>query len=116
MSVCRGVYVGVGWLVDESTRHKMLNHIVNTDRRNEVTDHFHRYNINGKWFFGDIVCEIEEGDAKNIETLAALPALVDDGTFGMNYGMILYDCGFTIEEINEEWGTAQIYFVHWVDC
>jgi hypothetical protein len=62
-----------------------------------------------------MVCEIEAGDAKNIETLAALPGLTDDGTFGFKYGMILYDCGFTVDEINEEWGTAQIYFVHWVD-
>lgn len=116
MSMYQGVYVGVGWLVDEATRNKMLNHIVNTERRNEVADCFHRYNINGKWFFGEMVCEIEAGDAKNIETLAALPGLTDDGTFGFKYGMILYDCGFTIDEINEEWGTAQIYFVHWVDC
>ena len=46
MSMYRGVYVGVGWLVDESTRHKMLNHIVNTERRNEVADHFNRYSVN----------------------------------------------------------------------
>lgn len=116
MSMCQGVYVGVGWLVDETTRNKMLNYIVNTERRNEVADCFHRYNINGKWFFGEMVCEIEAGDAKNIETLAALPGLTDDGTFGFKYGMILYDCGFTVDEINEEWGTAQVYFVHWMDC
>lgn len=116
MSMYSGVYVGVGWIVDETDRHKMLNHIVNTERRNDVADHFHRYNMNGKWFFGDIVYEIPEGTAKTMETLITLPALTDDGSFGLKYGMLLVDCGIPVEEINTTWANAGVYIIHWVDC
>lgn len=116
MSACRGACVGVGWLVDDSARLKMLNHIVNTERRNEISDHFFRYSVKNKWFFGDIVYELPEGEAKSIETLAALPVLQDDSSFGLKFGMILVDCGLSVDEINEYWSIPNIYFIHWCDC
>lgn len=116
MSMYQGVCVGVGWLVDEKTRHKMLNYIVNTERRNEISDYFFRYSMKEKWFFGDIIYELPEGEAKSIETLATLPGLQDDGSFGLKYGMILTDCGISIEKINEDWSSPGIYFIHWSDC
>lgn len=110
-----GVYLGLGWLVDEKTRNELLSYTENIDRANDIADHFHRYNTDGKWFFGEILYEIPEGQAKSLETLGVLPAFEDPAKFGLEYGMMLIDCGVSVEEINTSWSNATLYLVHWVD-
>ena len=95
----------------------MLRNVRESERRNEIIDCMHMFSMNpSKYFFGEIIAEMEEGSAHSIESLAALPGLVDDGSFGIKYGSMLYDCGLSAEEINQNWCSPNIYFVHWVDC
>lgn len=117
MSMYQGVFVGVGYIVDAEQKAEMLDNVVNTDRRNQIIDNFYRIDVlHEKHFFGEVIYRIPEGRAVTIETLAALPGLTDDGSFGIKYGSMLYDMGIPVEEINTTWGKPNIYIVHWEDC
>lgn len=117
MSMYQGVFVGVGYVVDAEQRAEMLDNVVDHDRKNQIIDNFHLINVcYEKYFFGEIIYEIPEGKAVTIDTLAALPGLTDDGSFGIKYGSMLCDMGIPIEEINTTWGKPNIYIVHWEDC
>lgn len=117
MSMYQGVYVGIGYLVDAEQRVEMLDQVQDFNCRDEISTHFHRIDVcYEKYFFGKIIYEIPEGKAVSIETLAALPGLTDDGSFGIKYGSMLYDMGIPVEEINTTWGKPNIYIVHWEDC
>lgn len=117
MSMYQGVFVGVGYLVDAEERAEMLEKVIDHDRRNQIIDHFRLYDVcNEKYFFGEVIYEIPEGKAVSVETLAVLPGLTDDGSFGIKYGSMLYDMGLDIETINTVWNRPNIYIVHWTDC
>lgn len=106
------VYLGIGWLVDNDTHEKLLNYTENTDRANEIADNFYEYNANGKWFFGEILYEIPEGEAKTLMTLISIQSLFNFEEFSLNYGMMLVDCGLSVEEINESWSNPDLFIIH----
>ena len=115
-----GTFVGVGYLLSERERQQLMGHLENTNiqRYDNIMDNMFCYDSGEeKWFFGEIVCELDsQGDAKSLETLAALPILQDDGTFGLKYGEMLLDCGLSVEEINTKWGKPNIYIVTYYYC
>lgn len=109
-----GTFVGVGYVLSERERQQLLGHLENTNlqRYDSIMDNMFCYDGGEKWFFGEIVYELDShGEAKSLETLATLPILQDDGTFGLKYGKMLTDCGLSIEEINTKWGQPNIYIV-----
>lgn len=114
-----GTFIGVGYLLTENERAELMEHLCDTNpqRYNEIMDEMHCYDGDDKWFFGERIYELDGwGDAKSLETLAALPALQDDGSFGLKYGAMLVDCGVSIEEINTKWGRPNIYVVTYCYC
>ncbi len=112
-----GVYIGIGYIITEQERTAMLNNIITNERRNEIIDCMHRISPSpSKYLLGEIIADMPEGSAHSIESLAALPGLTKGPEFGLKYGLILYDCGLSPEEINKNWANPNIYFVHWVDC
>lgn len=109
-----GTFVGVGYVLSEQERQQLMGHLKDTNpqRYNDIIDNMFCYDGNEKWFFGEKVYELNsQGEAKSLETLAALPILQDDGTFGLKYGKMLTDCGLSVEEINTKWGQPNIYIV-----
>ena len=114
-----GTYVGVGYLLSEDERSALMDPLMDTNpqRYNEIMDNMSCYDGDDKWFFGEIIYELDGwGEAKSLETLATLPALCDDGTFGAKYGLILVDCGVSIEEINTTWSKPTVYIVTYCYC
>ena len=114
-----GTFIGVGYLLTENERAELMEHLYDTNpqRYNEIMDEMCCYDGDDKWFFGERIYELDGwGDAKSLETLATLPALQDDGTFGIKYGAMLVDCGVSIEEINTKWGRPNIYIVTYCYC
>lgn len=106
-------YIGIGWIVNEEDRKKILAGINLADRKDAIRNCFHQYNQKGQWFFGELIAEIPEGNAKNIATIAALTGLNTIDDFGLEYGSIFYECGISIDEINEKYKVANFYFIHW---
>lgn len=116
MSKEYGAYVGVGYLLSEKERVRLLAEVIGTPRYDAFMENFHALDTNQEeWFFGEIVCDIDGGSAMAIDTIARLPALVDDGSFGIKYGAILSACGVSAEEINASWARPNIYICHWED-
>ena len=114
-----GTYVGVGYILTEQERYELMRQLedTNTQRYNEIMDNMYCYDGDAHWFFGEIIYELDGwGEAKSLETLATLPALNDDGTFGIKYGSMLADCGISIEEINTKWGRPNIYIITYCYC
>lgn len=114
-----GTFIGVGYILSEQERQQLMEHLEDTNpqRYDEIMDNMFCYDGDGKWFFGEIIYELDGwGDAKSLEALATLPALCDDGTFGAKYGAMLVDCGVGIEEINTKWGRPNIYIVTYCYC
>lgn len=114
-----GTYVGVGYILTEQERYELMHQLEDTNpqRFNEIIDNMYCYDGDAHWFFGEIVYELDGwGEAKSLETLATLPALNDDGTFGIKYGSMLADCGISIEEINTKWGRPNIYIITYCYC
>ena len=115
-----GTFVGVGYLLSEEERINLMDHLADTNpqRYNEIMDYMFCYDdSNENWFFGERIYELDGwGEAKSLETLATLPALQDDGSFGAKYGAMLVDCGVSIEEINTKWGRPNIYIVTYCYC
>lgn len=114
-----GAFVGVGYILSEQERQQLMEPLedANPQRYNEIMDNMYCYDSDEKWFFGEIIYQLDGwGDAKSLETLATLPALCDDGTFGSKYGAMLVDCGISIEEINTKWGRPNIYIVTYCYC
>ena len=114
-----GTYVGVGYILTEQERYELMRQLedTNTQRYNEIMDNMYCYDGDAHWFFGEVVYELDGwGEAKSLETLATLPALNDDGTFGIKYGSMLADCGISIEEINTKWGRPNIYIITYCYC
>ncbi|MBQ8807497.1 MAG: hypothetical protein IJZ68_13860 [Bacteroidaceae bacterium] len=115
-----GTFVGVGYLLSEKERVDLMDHLVDTNpqRYNEIMDYMFCYDDSDEnWFFGERIYELDEwGEAKSLETLATLPALQDDGSFGIKFGAMLVDCGVSIEEINTKWGRPNIYIVTYCYC
>lgn len=116
MSMYQGAYVGVGYIVDANQKAELLSKVENHDRLNQIIDNFHPIDGDREYFFGEVIYTIPSGHAASVETLAALPGLTDDGSFGIKYGSMLYDMGIPVEEINTTWGKPNIYIVHWEDC
>lgn len=117
MSMYNGVFVGVGYPLTEEERVRLLGPVIGSPRYEEIMDEFHPLDTNRtKWFFGEIIYEIPEGKAVAIDTIAKLPVLCDDGSFGIKYGSILCELGVPAEEINTTWDNPNIYIVHWEDC
>lgn len=114
MSNYSGAYIGVGYILSEEERVALLAPLVGTEAYDDAMDNFHAYRPD-MWFFGKIVYQYDGAEAHSIESLAALPGLQDDGSFGLKYGAILSSCGLSVETINEKWGRPDIYFVHWFD-
>ena len=108
------VYLGLGWLINEKTRNELLSYTENVDKANDIADHFHRYNTDGKWFFGEILYKIPEGEAKTLMTLISIQSLFNFEEFSFNYGMMLVDCGLSVEEINESWSNPDLFVIHGV--
>lgn len=112
MGMYEGTFIGVGYIVSEEKRRKLFQkghdpHIMNT--------YFFRVN-DDTWFFGRKAYDFDEfGEAKSIDTLATLPLLQDDGTFGIELGEILLSLGVSVEEINTKWCSPNIYVVFWQD-
>lgn len=114
-----GTFVGVGYILSERERQQLMEHLedANPQRYNDIMDNMFCYDGDDRWFFGERVYELDGwGDAKSLETLATLPVLQDDGTFGVKYGSMLVDCGVSIEEINTKWGHPNIYIVTYCYC
>ena len=115
-----GTFVGIGYILSEKEREELMDHLIDTNpqRYNEIMDNMFCYDDSDEnWFFGERVYELDGwGDAKSLETLATLPVLQDDGTFGAKYGAMLVDCGVSIEEINTKWGRPNIYIVTYCYC
>ena len=114
-----GTFIGVGYLLTEDERVELMKPLidVNPQRYNDIMDNMCCYDGDEKWFFGERIYELDGwGDAKSLETLATLPALQDDGSFGLKYGSMLVDCGVSIEEINTKWGRPNIYIVTYCYC
>lgn len=115
-----GTFVGVGYLLSEKERVDLMDHLVDTNpqRYNEIMDYMFCYDDSDEnWFFGERIYELDGwGEAKSLETLATLPALQDDGSFGIKFGTMLVDCGISIEEINTKWGRPNIYIVTYCYC
>lgn len=114
-----GTYVGIGYILTEQERYELMHQLEDTNpqRFNEIIDNMYCYDGDAHWFFGEIVYELDGwGEAKSLETLATLPALNDDGTFGIKYGSMLADCGISIEEINTKWGRPNIYIITYCYC
>lgn len=119
MSMDFGTFVGVGYLLTEEERAALMGPIskINPQLFNRIMDNLWCYNENGDWFFGERIYTLDcWGEAKSLETLAALPALQDDGTFGLKYGEILSGCGLSVEEINTKWGHPNVYIVTYCYC
>ena len=119
MSMYNGAFVGVGYIVSEQEREALFRPLWLADdvaTYNDIMDECF-WRINEKtWFFGEKAYDLDEfGEAKSVETLAVLPALNDNGSFGEKYGDVLLKFGLSIEEINTKWCSPQIYFVYWVD-
>ena len=114
-----GAYVGVGYLLSEEERSALMDPLVDTNpqRYNEIMDNMHCYDSDGQWFFGEIIYTMDGwGEAKSLETLATLPGLCDDGSFGAKYGLMLVDCGIGIEEINTKWNKPSVYIITYCYC
>lgn len=114
MSMDFGTFIGVGYLLTEQERAALMDPISETNPQlfNQMMDNLWPYNEDSDWFFGERIYKMNGwGEAKSLETLAALPALQDDGTFGLKYGEMLTGCGLSIEEINTKWGRPNIYIV-----
>ena len=109
-----GTFVGVGYLLSEEELDALVANLT-SEQYIKFRENVWCYDVeNGKHFFGEIVYRFDEwGEAKSIETLATLPALQDDGSFGLKYGELLLMCGVSIEEINTTWANPNIYFVTW---
>lgn len=109
-----GTFVGIGYILTEQERENLMGHLADTnpERYNNIMNNMYCYDDDKHWFFGERIYELDSwGEAKSIETLAALPGLADDGSFGLKYGAFLVDCGVSIEEINTKWGRPNIYIV-----
>lgn len=100
-------YIGFGWIVDKITYLKLLNHIVIKERREKIEKHFHSINKN-LWFLGDI---LDECDDKN-PAFSLSNLKVVDNSFGFKYGVIFYECGLSVEEINENWSNPEYYVIN----
>lgn len=114
-----GTFIGVGYILTEQEREELLHDIeeTNPNRYNDIMDCMYPYDGDAHWFFGERICELDGwGQAMSLETIAALPGLVDDGSFGLKYGAMLVDCGVPIEEINTTWSKPNIYVVTWCFC
>lgn len=114
-----GAYVGVGYVLTNQEREELLGNLAETnpERYNDIMDNMDCYDGEDHWFFGERIYVLDGwGEAKSIETLAALPVLQDDGSFGAKYGAMLVDCGVSIEEINTKWGKPNIYFITYCYC
>ena len=115
-----GTFIGVGYLLSEEERVNLMDHLVDTNpqRYNEIMDYMFCYDdSNENWFFGERIYELDGwGEAKSLETLATLPALQDDGSFGIRFGAMLVDCGVSIKEINTKWSRPNIYIVTYCYC
>jgi hypothetical protein len=114
-----GAFVGVGYVLTNQERKDLMGHLADTnpERYNDIMDNMHCYDGENYWFFGERAYELDGcGDAKSLETLATLPILQDDGSFGAKYGAMLIDCGLSIEEINTKWGRPNIYIVTYCYC
>lgn len=110
-----GTFIGVGYLLSETERANLIDHLLDTNPQlyNEIMDNMFCYNVEDKkWFFGERIYELDGlGEAKSLETLATLPALQNDGSFGIKFGAMLADCGVSIEEINTKWDRPNIYII-----
>lgn len=108
-----GAFVGVGYVLTDKEQEDLIGNLYDTnpEKYKIIMDNMYCYD-GTHWFFGECIYTLDcWGEAKSIETLAALPALCDDGTFGLKYGAMLVDCGVSIEEINTKWGKPNIYFI-----
>ena len=111
-----GAFVGVGYVLTDQEREDLMSHLADTnpERYNDIMDNMYCYDGDDHWFFGERVYHLDGwGEAKSVETLATLPGLCDDGSFGLKYGPMLVDCGVSIEEINTTWANPSIYFITW---
>lgn len=114
-----GAFVGVGYILTDQEREELLGNLANTNPEcyDDIMNNMYCYDGGEHWFFGERVYDLDGwGEAKSIETLAALPVLQDDGSFGLKYGAMLVDCGVSIEEINIKWGKPNIYFITYCYC
>lgn len=115
-----GTFVGTGYLLTEKERANLMDHLLDSNPQlyDEIMDNMFCYNVeNKKWFFGERIYELDGlGEAKSLETLATLPTLQDDGSFGIKFGAMLIDCGVSIEEINTKWDRPNIYIVTYAHC
>lgn len=119
MSMYEGTFIGVGYILSEEERYTLFQKLWDEDNfelYNELMDdYFFRVNYD-TWFFGRKVYDFNEhGEAKSIDTLAMLPLLQDDGTFGAEIGEVLTLLGVSFEEINTKWCSPNIYVVSWQD-
>ena len=119
MSMYYGAFVGVGYILSEKERELLFHKLFvenEIEAYNEIMDEcFFRVNYD-TWFFGEKAYDFNEyGEAKSIESLAALPILNDNGSFGAKFGDILLKLGVSVEEINTKWCSPNIYFVSWED-
>lgn len=110
-----GTFVGVGYLLSGKEQADLTDHLIDTNpqRYSEIMDNMLCYDAsNENWFFGERIYELDGwGEAKSLETLATLPVLQDDGSFGIKFGAMLVDCGVSIEEINTKWSRPNIYII-----
>lgn len=114
-----GTFIGMGYLLTDTERKALMDPISETNPQlfNRIMDNMCCYDVDEKWFFGERICELDcWGDAKSLETLVTLPALQDDGTFGLKYGEMLAGCGLSIEEINTKWGRPNVYVITYCYC
>ena len=88
-----GAFVGIGYLLSEEELDALVANLT-PEQYIKFRDNVWCYDVeNGKHFFGEIVYRFDEwGEAKSIETLATLPALQDDVSFGLKYGELLFIC------------------------
>ena len=109
-----GAFVGIGYLLSEEELDALVANLT-PEQHIKFRDNVWCYDVeNGKLFFGEIVYRFDEwGEAKSIETLATLPALQDNSSFGLKYGELLLMCGVSVEEINTTWANPSIYFITW---
>jgi hypothetical protein len=114
-----GAFVGVGYILTDQEREDLMGHLADTnpERYNDIMDNMYCYDGEDHWFFGECIYYLDGwGEAKSVETLATLPGLCDDDSFGLKYGAMLVDCGVSIEEINTKWGKPNIYFITYCYC
>lgn len=111
MSIDITAYIGIGWVVSQEQKEKMLEAAKESDIYDEVEDSFRYINSyigNSDVFFGDFIVDVDAGDYIDLQSFTKD---ISYKAFLHSFRKILIACGQELK-LEEEWSNPRLYLIN----